>query len=324
MKSELMSPSLNSGRNGKMKKNIKISSNINHPLVSVIMPVFNAQEYIAEAIESILNQTYKNIEFIIVDDASTDKSWELIQKYKIKNPGRISVYKTIKKTNSAGNGAMNFGYQYSHGEFIARMDADDIAHPKRIEKQIAFMLRNPETIIVGTQAEIINAAGKIVGNKNMPITHANIYKQYAVFHPLIHPSVMINKKLLPNKKRIYEMKFDINDDYYTFFKLLNYGKFANLPEYLLKYRMHGKNLSLTNPKAKFIDSVRIRMRAVRDLNYKMTPKGMILMMLQIIIVLPIPERLIVPTYMFVRGIKKPKLISIPLPSLPNLKKYATL
>lgn len=273
------------------------------PLVSVIMPVYNAGGFLTQAIESILKQTYKNWELIIVDDASTDNSWKTITYFQKLYPKKIRAFQTPKQTNAAGNGATNYGMKYAKGTFIARMDADDISLPKRLEKQVVYMLSHPELILLGTQATVINQTGKIIGQKIMPTTHQEIYKQYGVFHPMIHPSVMIRKKLLPNKKRIYEMKWGTNDDYYTFFKLLNHGLFANLNESLIKYRVHGKNFSLIKPKTKFMHSVKIRLEAMRKLNYAMSLHAFLLMTIQWITISVLPESLIIPIYLIVRGIQ---------------------
>lgn len=298
------------------------------PLVSVIMPVHNAGDYLVEAIESILRQSYRYLELIVVDDMSTDNSWEIIQRYERTHPKKVRAVQTVKQTNSAGNGAMNYGFRYAKGDYIARMDADDIALPTRIEKQVKFLLDHPEVILLGTQAYVIDKNGKKVGKKLMPTDHEHIYRQYGVFHPLIHPSVMIRRSMLPRKDKIYEMRFDVNDDYYTFFKLLNYGKFANLKECLLKYRVHGKNLSLTRPKAKFLDSVQIRFVAMKKLGYRMSVQSFLLMLTQIAVVLMVPEKVIVPLYLFVRGIKQPQFkmkVSLPQLGFPQaLRKYYTV
>jgi len=274
------------------------------PLVSVIMPVHNAGKFLVPAIESILAQTYKRIEFIIVDDASTDDSWKTTRAYRKQYPKIIHAYRITKQSNSAGNGATNFGLTKARGQFIARMDADDISYAKRIEKQVAYMVAHPATILLGTQANIIDKNGKLTGVKNMPITHEAIYTQFGVLHPVIHPSVMIRRDLLPYPDKIYAMKWDVNDDYYTFFRLLNYGAFANLPERLLKYRIHGNNLSLANPKEKFMNSIKIRIEATRLLGYRMSFANMLIMLAQYIIVSLIPSRLIVPSYMMIRGMSR--------------------
>jgi glycosyltransferase involved in cell wall biosynthesis len=273
------------------------------PLVSVIMPVHNAGVFLGPAIESILTQTYDAIELIIVDDASTDDSWKTIRSYRKRYTKQIRAYRVKKKTNSAGNGATNYGLTKAKGQFIARMDADDISYPTRIEKQVAYMMAHPATILCGTQAKIIDKHNKVIGVKHMPTTHEAIYEQFGVLHPLIHPSVMIRRSLLPYPDKIYAMKWDVNDDYYTFFRLLNYGAFANLPEYLLKYRIHGTNLSLINPKEKFMNSIKIRLEAMRQ-GYRMSAKSMVLMMAQFSVLSLIPSQLIVPAYMYMRGMNQ--------------------
>lgn len=273
--------------------------------MSVIMPVHNAGKFLAPAIDSILKQTYKRIELIIVDDCSTDDSWKVIAAYKKQFPTIIKILRTKFKTNSAGNGATNFALPHAKGEFIARMDADDVSYPTRIAKQVAYLQANPLTILVGTQAMIIDKNGKITGKKSMPTTNKAIYRMYGIIHPIIHPSVMIRRSMLPDKNKIYAMKWDVNDDYYTFFSLLPYGRFANLPEYLLKYRIHGNNLSLQHPKQKFMNSVKIRIEAIKKLHYAIPFDSLVIMAIQFMIISILPERIIVPLYMGFRGMNSP-------------------
>lgn len=284
-----------------MKLNQKITKN---PLVSIVMPVYNAEKFIGEAIESILAQTYKNFELVIVDDVSQDSSFQIAKFYESKFPQKIKAIKLKKNTNAAGNGAMNAVFTKLKGEFIARMDADDIAHRRRIEKQVNFLVNNEKALLVGTQANIIDGNGKKTGEKKFPTKWKEIYEEYFVFHPILHPSVMFRKSLLPSKKYIYENCWGINDDYYTFFKLLNYGEFHNLKEKLLSYRMHGENSSLQNPKKKFINSVKIRLLALNLFGYKPTFKGIFLFLAQILTISLIPESFIVPLYFAIRGVKK--------------------
>lgn len=274
------------------------------PLVSVIMPVYNARDFLVPALESILKQTYKNFEFLIVDDASSDNSWETITNYKKKYPS-IKIYKLNKNTNEAGNGALNKVLKFCKGKYIARMDADDIAHPQRLAKQVDFLEKNKEVIILGTQGVVIDKNGKIVGKKEFPVSHNLIYKAYGTVNPLLHPSCMFRRSLLPNKNRIYEEKFGVNDDYYTFFRLLNYGKFANLPDFLLKYRIHGHNFSLQKPKERFFTSLKIRYQAIKRFNYKISLKSLLTTFLQCLIIVPLPEKFIVPLYMYIRGMESP-------------------
>lgn len=288
-----------------MNKQKTIASNATMPLVSIIMPVHNAGKFLVPAIESCIKQTYKKIEILLVDDRSTDDSWKVLQAYKKKYTNLIRIFRTKAKTNSAGNGATNYVFPKAKGTYIARMDADDISLPKRIEKQVAYLESHPLTILCGTQAMIINKSGKVTGKKSMPTTNAAIYRAYGIIHPMIHPSVMIRRSMLPDKNKIYAMKWDVNDDYYTFFSLLQCGQFANIPEYLLKYRIHGNNLSLQNPKEKFMNSIHIRMEAMKKLHYVISLDALIIMGLQFTLISLIPERFIVPLYMALRGMASP-------------------
>lgn len=290
----------------KMNKTILVKN----PLVSVIMPVYNAEKFLSEAIDSILHQTYKNIELIIVDDGSVDSSWKKILNFQKKHPKKIKAYRLGKTINYAGNGAVNYGFRFAKGEYIVRMDADDISVSGRIEKQLEFMKKNTDVILLGSQAYVIDKTGKVTGRKNVPLTHEKIYDEYGIIHPMIHPSVMIRKSLLPEKDRIYESKYGINSDYYTFFKLLKFGKFANMKEMLLKYRVHEGNFSYKKPKERFINSLKIRISAISDFDYRMSVKGLLMMIIQSIIVLFLPERMIVPFYLSVKGMNKPKDIFV--------------
>lgn len=278
------------------------------------MPVYNAGDFLVEAIESILKQTYKRFELIIVDDGSKDNSWQIIKKYQKKYPQLITkILRLRKNTNAAGNGAVNKVLPYASGEFIARMDADDIAHPQRLEKQVKHLLKNPKIILLGTQARVINKQGQIIGNKSYPLTHEKIYNKYAEVHPIIHPSCMIRRSLLPNKNKLYEMRFGINDDYYTFFKLIHIGQFANLKDYLLDYRIHNNNISLKNLKRRYRVISTIRNQAVKQFSYKLTYKAKVTILIQNMVVRIIPEKILTEFYFKIRGMKQ--FIMIPSQSV---------
>lgn len=275
----------------------------NMPLVSVVIPTYNAEKYLAEAIDSILWQTYQNYELYIVDDASTDGTVDIIKQYQKKYPKKVKAIFLKENTNAAGNAGMNIAYPLLKGKYIVRMDADDIAYPKRIEKQVKFMEKHPDAILLGTQGTVIDGQGKVIGDKKFPISNQAIYKEYFILHPILHPSVMFRKSLIPNKDYIYENKWGVNDDYYTFFNLLQYGKFYNLPESLLYYRVHGSNSSLQNLKQKFINTLNIRFQAIKKFNYKPSIKGIILMLAQCLLIGLIPEKLVLPVYFFIKGVR---------------------
>lgn len=293
------------------KSHLKIMTTKN-PLVSVIMPVYNGENFVGEAIESILGQTYKPLELIIVDDKSTDSTLEILKQYKNKFPRTIKVIALSK--NYGESAAANIAFAKTKGELVARMDADDISHPEKIQLQVKFMLAHPGVIVLGTQTDVINGENEIIGKKNFPTAHEQIYNSFAVFNPMLHPSCIFRRSLLPLKDKLYENKHEPNDDYYTLFKLLNCGKFANLPQKLFYYRVHGENKSLQNPKSKFQNSLRIRKAAISALGYKPTVYGKILMFVQTLVISLLPEKFIVPLYMLVRGMSSP-MNFVPRPKL---------
>lgn len=270
------------------------------PLVSVIMPVHNGSFFVAQAIESILSQTYKNFEFVIVNDHSQDNTFAIIEKYRQNYPKKIKVIHLSKRRGAYG--AANVAIRQTKGEFIALMDSDDVSHSKRLEKQVEFLLQNKDVIIVGTQARIIDTNGNIIGEKAFPTDHKEIYRKFFELFPIVHPSCLIRKDLLPKKNRLYKNKFGVNDDYFTFFTLLKYGKFHNLSEYLFDYRIHSENSSLKSLKQNFYNTIKIRLVAVTKYNFKPTIGSLIKFLGQILLVAPLPESILRNIYFLIKGV----------------------
>lgn len=281
-------------------KKTRETTKFGQPLVSVIMPVFNGRHYIDQAINSILNQTFQDFEFLIVDDGSEDKSWKIIESYQTKYPDKIRCFKLPIHLGTFG--ATNFALKISQGYFIALMDADDIAHPERFEKQVNYLLNHPEVIVLGTQVNIINEKGEIIDQKRLPLDYEQIYKSFAIFHPMVHPSCMV-RKYLPNGKTFrYINKFGVNDDYNTFFSILRIGKFANLDECLLSYRIHNNNHSIKDVRIRFLTIIKIRFEAYKKYKYVYSPLDLILILCQIIVVFSIPQKFIFKIYTFSRDL----------------------
>lgn len=290
----------------------KLKSDNRNPLVSVIMPVFNAESYLVESIESIIRQTYSNFELIIVDDASTDSSRKIIRKYHRFNKDKIRPVYLTQNQNNGGDACANYGFALSRGKYIARMDADDVSHLERLEKQVAFMEKHKDVIVCGTQGYVIDKFGRINGQKLEPTSNEVIRKNYFIFHPMIHPTVMIRKNMLPKRGFLYRIKYCANNDLLTFFELLNYGKFANLEEKLIYYRIHGQNDSLVEPKKKFLNTIKIRMYAVRHFGYRPTVMAVLNNIMQLAVIALLPSSLISTLYLLWRGLIKPRdLISFP-------------
>ncbi len=269
------------------------------PFVSVLMPVHNGERFIRAAVDSILAQTYKAFELIIIDDCSNDRTWDIVSDYANRYPELVKVMRLDHRHGAFG--ATNIAFKKAKGTFIALMDSDDIAHRNRLKKEVEFLTDHSEVIVVGTQAKLIDADGAEIGHKTFPESHKEIYDMFFDVHPIVHPSCMIRRSLLPNENTIYRIKYGVNDDYYTFFIFLSYGKFANLPEFLHKYRLHGGNSSLQQVKKKFFQSIRIRIRAVMYFNYKPTWKPVTKFIAQLMVVSIVPERYIFPLYLWTKG-----------------------
>ncbi len=212
------------------------------PLISVIIPVYNREEFINESIDSILNQTYQNFELIIVDDCSTDHTSEIIRNYS-KKENRIKILTNEK--NLGATSAFNRGLSFSKGKYIARMDSDDISLPKRFEKQINLFNNWTQLDVLGTGAILIDEVGNVIGKKKFPSNYHKIKKIIEKGVPVFDPSVMIKSDIL---KKIggFDNRMAPADDYHLWLILFKNKKIiSNLDEYLIKYRKHKTNLSLT-------------------------------------------------------------------------------
>lgn len=232
------------------------------------MPNYNGAEYIAEAIESVLNQTYRDFELIIVEDASTDNSREIIDRYAAID-SRIKVIQN--KTNLFVNIACNIGLNVAKGKYYARIDSDDICMPTRLEKQLKFMEANPEISICGAFCKIIDRDGRIIANKTFPTDDESIKSSIWSRTPIQH-SCMFARMDKMREVDFYSGKKDPSEDLELMLRTLNVFKFANLPEYLVKYRIHGDNLIFTKQKEIIRRSVKLRREAIKKYDYNVSIK----------------------------------------------------
>lgn len=272
------------------------------PLVSVVIPVFNAAKYLPEALDSLLSQVYANLEFIAVNDASTDSSLSILNAYS-KLDKRLKVYSNPK--NLKISRTLNFAISKAKGKYIARMDADDIALPGRIEKQVAFLQAHPSVVIVGGQCKTIDINSKNIGRKLFPIKHEAIKEGLFTGNPIQHPSAIINRSLLPENFSWYNPTLPPAEDLDLFFRLGKYGQYANLPVFVLKYRQHLGSETFKNPVYTFSLTQRVRRLAVKKYGYRPSLKARMVNQLQIATINLLPETLIYPVYLLVRGIKSP-------------------
>lgn len=214
-----------------------------NPLVSVIMSVFNGEKYLHEAVNSILKQTYQHFEFIIIDDSSTDTTFDILQSYK-KKDARIIIIRKEKNYGAKGFiENLNIGLEHSKGQYIARMDADDISHTERLRLQVNFLHENPEIFLVGSNVETLDGGGNRTGILNAPAEDSAIKKSMIKKISLYHPVIMFRN--IPNI--YYRPKMLYCEDYDLYFRLMTGGYlFANLENPLLKYRILPHSISRQN------------------------------------------------------------------------------
>lgn len=261
----------------------------NQPLISIIITAYNVKPYIGEALQSIINQSYRNLEIIVVDDCSTDKTNNIIESF-AREDKRIITYRLSK--NSGPSTASNFALSKAQGEYIARMDADDVAYLDRIEKQVRFLQHNPEVVMLGGQCDIINEQGTLIGRKKYPLTHKGIYKALFMINPLPHPGCMFKPGIFKKAGIHYEKKYFISHDLKILFKLLPYGTFANLPDTVLRYRYRPNSITHLNPKRTFAETVDIRSWALKNKIYTPSFQGLLFHWLEVCLVKILPNSLI--------------------------------
>lgn len=214
---------------------------LNNPLVSVVMANYKTKiEYLRDAIDSILSQTYTNFEFIIIDDASADESLNCILSY---DDSRIKLIQNSK--NYGLTKSLNIGFKASCGKYIVRMDSDDIAMPRRIETQVAFMENNSDVIVCGSWFEKFGVENQI---RKPIIINSELYRCQLLFSntpiTMCHPSVIIRKSMLISNNIKYDETIKRAQDYALWVSCSKYGRMAIIEEVLLKYRTHNDQISI--------------------------------------------------------------------------------
>jgi len=216
------------------------------PLVTVLMPVYNAGIYLEEAINSILKQTFTDFEFLIINDGSTDNSLETIKSFDDKRINLINNKENLKLIK-----CLNLGLQISKGEFIVRMDADDISLPTRIEKQVNFLISNPEYGLLGSWFEDF---GDNINNQLVKYSSDDATIRIKHLHQthISHPTAVIKKDIIQINNIHFDESFVHGEDYDFWVRMSQFCKISNFPEMLVKKRDHPKNI--TNQYAQSMDA----------------------------------------------------------------------
>lgn len=235
------------------------------PLVTVVMPTRNTDEnYLRLAIESILNQTYTNFEFIIIDDGSTGNDIEIVQSYK---DGRIRLLHNefplrIPRT-------LNRGFSAAQGKYIARMDSDDISLPCRLKQQVAYLEAHPDIDILSARAQNFGAVGGMLA---CMATDPAVMKTALFFNSVLnHPSVMIRKAFLQNHSLWYDENYHYAEDYELFARCAFLGNIVEYPGILIRYRRHDRQISAEDPNKQTDVASRVRETMLQRLG--ISPNG---------------------------------------------------
>jgi hypothetical protein len=212
-----------------------------NPLVSVVMSVFNGQTFLSEAVESILHQSFQDFEFVVIDDGSTDGTVDILSTF-AKRDKRVRV---VRQHNQGRPKSLNDGIGFASGRYIARMDADDIAFPNRLETQIDFMEQNPEVGLLGGAFERINSAGQTIDIIRPPLEDSQIRSIMERYNPMCHPAVLMRRDLVVATGGYRKPLLDA-DDYDLWLRLAERSKLANLDQVILRYRIHPNQVSVKN------------------------------------------------------------------------------
>lgn len=201
--------------------------------VSVIMSVYNGMPLMKEAVQSIQSQTFSDFEFVIVNDGSTDETKQELHKIS-QNDERIRVIENKKNLGLAAS--LNKAWKSAEGEFIARMDSDDISEPQRLEEQVKYLEKREDVVVLGTSANLINQKSETIGRALRRESHGELIKHIGTENPFFHSSVVMRRRFLVETDG-YDKTFRRSQDYDLWSRGLRVGKYHNLQEYLLKYRV---------------------------------------------------------------------------------------
>lgn len=240
--------------------------NSTKPEITILMPVYNGAKYLSEAINSILNQTFTNYEFLIINDGSTDTSENIIKSF---NDTRISYVKNEKNLGLIKT--LNKGLDLAKGDYIARMDADDIAKTHRIKTQYNFLKKNPSIDICGCSFSWFgNKTGLIKRNESPEMTKVLLLFHCSITH------VLLKKQALKEHNLKYDENILHAEDYDLWARSSKFLNLANCPEILMKYRWHNHNICVKNQNVQTENSIKIKLMQLQHLHLTPTKQELLL------------------------------------------------
>jgi glycosyltransferase involved in cell wall biosynthesis len=208
------------------------------PMVTILMPAYNAAVYIGEAIKSVLEQSFTDFELLVIDDGSADDTAGIVRKF----ADQRIIY--LQQTHQGIAYALNRGLKEAKGKFIARFDADDVCMPNRLQKQVEFLTADDRYVLCGCDAEYISESGDHLFNFTcIGHSHEEIHSQLYVLCPFIHSSVMYRKEAVIAAGG-YSLHAHNFEDYLLWVQLASYGRYANLPEQLIRVRFNPASVTI--------------------------------------------------------------------------------
>jgi len=235
------------------------------PALTVILPVFNGERYVAQTIESVLTQSFTEFEFLILDDGSTDRTPAILAEYE-RSDSRIRL---VRHENRGVGFTLNRGLTEARGALVAQIGADDLALPERLKKQVEFLGRHPDHVLVGGYLAIIDSDGRSVGVRKYPTSDAALRARMPLYNPFGAPSVMYRRDDAIGVGG-FTSRFWTCEDYDFVFRIAKRGKVANLPEPLSAYRLHVGAVKSTQTLRQLRDTVDAKRAAYREYGYRQT------------------------------------------------------
>lgn len=256
------------------------------PEVSVVIPAYNAAPFLGAALDSLLGQSFRRFEIVVIDDCSTDLTWDVIREYS-KRDARIRAYRNERNLGISGN--RNYGVGLARGRYIAWQDADDVSLPTRLEKQYEFLESNPEVGIVGGFIEIFRG-DRVIGVRRYPADDASLRQCIFRYSPIAQPAAMLRADAL-RRAGSYDTRYSAAEDLDMTFRIGEGYALANLQEIVIRYREVDSSATFTRFRAMELSTLAIRWKNMGSPRYRATPMDMLYNAAQLASVWLVPPRL---------------------------------
>ncbi|MEK7497296.1 MAG: glycosyltransferase [Patescibacteria group bacterium] len=267
------------------------------PKISVLMPVYNSQKYLSTSIESILSQTFRDFEFIIVDDGSVDDSLSLISDYKKKDKRIIVLH---SRHNVGTSRSLNKGLSVAKSDYIVRMDADDWSYPNRLRTQYEYMKSHPKVGVSGGSIEVCDKNLKVINKRKYPLSDDNARKIIFCYSPFAHSATIWNTEMM---KLVggYNENIPLSQDCELYFKIGRLVKFGNVDATLIKLRTHRGSSSISKDVSQERYAIYSRIKGIMEYGYPASFTDKLCILGRIIAMIIVPTKIKFWLFNFLRG-----------------------